>query len=122
MYSRPILPCPLPWPALLPAGYRLRHATLLFQTGDPAAARRMMQGIVRKNGNYAEAHAALAAVEWAQVGAQAGWAGLGGAGPLISARRGRCRRSGRAMPMGAFMQPVLHLSKSLEQPNKPMQA
>lgn len=47
-------------------GYRLRHAALLFQNEDETAAARMMQGIVRKNGNYAEAHAALAAVEWAR--------------------------------------------------------
>ncbi|KAI3435885.1 hypothetical protein D9Q98_001943 [Chlorella vulgaris] len=48
------------------AGYRLRHATLLFQQGDVAAARRMMQGVTRKSGNYSEAHAALAAVHWSQ--------------------------------------------------------
>ncbi|PSC71431.1 condensin complex subunit 3 [Micractinium conductrix] len=48
------------------AGYRLREATLLFQQGDATAAQRMMAGIVRKNGNYSEAHAALAAVEWAR--------------------------------------------------------
>ncbi|KAL4458527.1 hypothetical protein ABPG75_013392 [Micractinium tetrahymenae] len=47
-------------------GYRLRHAALLFQNDDDAGAARMMQGIVRKNGNYAEAHVALAAVEWAR--------------------------------------------------------
>jgi len=47
------------------AGYRLRYSTLLFQEGDGDAARRQMRGISRKYGNYAEAHAALAAVEWA---------------------------------------------------------
>ena len=59
------------------AGYRLREATLLFQQGDATAAQRMMAGIVRKNGNYSEAHAALAAVEWARVsaGRQAAQAG-----------------------------------------------
>ena len=40
----------------------------MFQVDDVAGARRMMQGIVRKYGNYAEAHAALAAVNWSQVG------------------------------------------------------
>lgn len=48
------------------AGYRLRHATLLFQQEDEAGSARMMQGIVRKNSNYSEAHAALAAVEWSR--------------------------------------------------------
>lgn len=50
------------------AGYRLREATLLFQTGDTGGARRMIQGVVRKVPAYAEAHACLAAVDWAQVG------------------------------------------------------
>jgi hypothetical protein len=40
----------------------------MFQLDDAAGAKRMMQGIVRKYGNYAEAHAALAAVNWSQVG------------------------------------------------------
>ncbi|PRW60068.1 tetratricopeptide repeat [Chlorella sorokiniana] len=48
------------------AGYRLREATLLFQTGDTGGARRMIQGVVRKVPAYAEAHACLAAVDWAQ--------------------------------------------------------
>lgn len=47
-------------------GYRLREATLLFQTGDTAGARRMINGVVRKVPAYAEAHACLAAVDWAQ--------------------------------------------------------
>jgi tetratricopeptide (TPR) repeat protein len=47
------------------AGYRLRYATLLFQTGDPGGAAQQMRGLCRKYGNYGEAHAALAAVEWA---------------------------------------------------------
>ena len=46
------------------AGYRLRQATLMFQQGDAGGARRVMSGIARKYGAYAEAHAALAAVEW----------------------------------------------------------
>lgn len=57
---------PAPNLATAAAGYRLRHATLLFQQGDVAAARRMMQGVTRKSGNYSEAHAALAAVHWSQ--------------------------------------------------------
>ncbi|EIE21375.1 TPR-like protein [Coccomyxa subellipsoidea C-169] len=46
------------------AGYRLRQAELLFQNARPADADSMMRGVVRKNPNYAEAQAALAAVEW----------------------------------------------------------
>lgn len=48
------------------AGYRLRQATLMFQQGDVDGARRTMQGVTRKYSNYAEAHAALAAVEWSR--------------------------------------------------------
>lgn len=47
-------------------GYRLRQATLMFQQGDVDGARRTMQGVTRKYSNYAEAHAALAAVEWSR--------------------------------------------------------
>ena len=47
-------------------GYRLRAATLQYQTGDIAKAKQTMRGIIRKNGNYAEARAALAAVNWAE--------------------------------------------------------
>lgn len=56
------------------AGYRLRAATLAFQAGDTAGAKRTMAGVARKNGRYAEAHACLAAVEWAEVSA---WVALG---------------------------------------------
>lgn len=51
------------------AGYRLRAATLLFQTGDSQRAQQQVRGLVRKYGNYAEAHAVLAAMQWAD-GAQ----------------------------------------------------
>ena len=46
------------------AGYRLRAATLQYQTGDVAKAKQTLRGIVRKYGNYGEARAALAAVNW----------------------------------------------------------
>lgn len=46
------------------AGYRLRAATLLFQNGDIKRCMQQIRGVVRKNGNYAEAHAALSAVLW----------------------------------------------------------
>ena len=46
------------------AGYRLRSAALLFQCGNDARAEQQLKGLVRKYGNYAEAHAALAAVQW----------------------------------------------------------
>ncbi len=45
-------------------GYRLRAATLQYQTGDVARSMQTMRGIIRKNSNYAEARAALAAVNW----------------------------------------------------------
>jgi tetratricopeptide (TPR) repeat protein len=48
------------------AGYRLREATLRFQVGDVAKAKSQLQGLVRKYGTYGEAHAALAAVYWAE--------------------------------------------------------
>ncbi|GAB4821919.1 hypothetical protein N2152v2_008965 [Parachlorella kessleri] len=48
------------------AGYRLREATLLYQQGEPEEAKTMMRGIARKYPGYAEAHAALAAVQWAE--------------------------------------------------------
>lgn len=44
------------------AGYRVRAAALLFQTGDDQKAASQLRGVVRKYGNYAEAHAALASV------------------------------------------------------------
>ena len=51
-------------------GYRLRQATLEFQVAGGAEegrerARRLMTGVTRRNPRYGEAHAALAAVEWA---------------------------------------------------------
>lgn len=46
------------------AGYRLREATLRWQTGDVIRAKQQVKGIVRKYGNYAEAHAVLAAFWW----------------------------------------------------------
>lgn len=48
------------------AGYRLRAATLQYQTGDVARAKQTLRGIVRKYGNYGEARAALAAVNWGE--------------------------------------------------------
>lgn len=48
------------------AGYRLREATLRFQVGDVAKAKSQLQGLVRKYGTYGEAHAALAAIYWAE--------------------------------------------------------
>lgn len=72
----PAAPPPHPGP---PAGYRLREATLMFQQGDAAGARRTMQGVARKNGAYSEAHACLAAVLWSQVGRRRSRAALGAA-------------------------------------------
>eukprot|EP00850_Spirogloea_muscicola_P015337 SM000116S24258 [mRNA] locus=s116:317822:320083:- [translate_table: standard] len=46
------------------AGYRLRQALALFQLERPSEAAQLMKGLVRKYPNYAEAHAALAAVLW----------------------------------------------------------
>ncbi|KAK9811641.1 hypothetical protein WJX72_007483 [[Myrmecia] bisecta] len=46
------------------AGYRLREAELLFQQNETAKAETLMRTVVRKYPYYAEAHAALAAVEW----------------------------------------------------------
>lgn len=49
------------------AGYRLRAATLQYQTGDNAKAKQTVRGIVRKYGrSYGEARAVLAAVLWAE--------------------------------------------------------
>jgi tetratricopeptide (TPR) repeat protein len=48
------------------AGYRLRAAALAFQCGDAERARLALRGVARKSPAYAEAHAALAAVEWAR--------------------------------------------------------
>lgn len=49
------------------AGYRLRHAQLLFQQGQSSEAARMLRGVVRKYGNYAGK------------GERAGWVGKCGA-------------------------------------------
>jgi len=43
-------------------GYRVRSAAALFQVGDVKKALVQLRGVVRKNPNYGEAHAALAAV------------------------------------------------------------
>ncbi|GAQ81661.1 hypothetical protein KFL_000860330 [Klebsormidium nitens] len=48
------------------AGYRLRAATVLFQLKRPDEAAQQISSIVRKYPNYAEAHAALAAILWSQ--------------------------------------------------------
>lgn len=48
------------------AGYRLRAAQLMFQTGDVDNAVRTVRGVARKYSNYAEAHASLAAMLWSQ--------------------------------------------------------
>lgn len=48
------------------AGYRVRAAVLLFQTGDVDRAAQQLRGVVRKYGNYAEAHAALGGIYWYQ--------------------------------------------------------
>jgi tetratricopeptide (TPR) repeat protein len=48
------------------AGYRLRSAALAFQCGDAERARLALRGVARKSPAYAEARAALAAVEWAR--------------------------------------------------------
>lgn len=48
------------------AGYRLKQALVLFQLERPEEAKKLMQGLVRKYPNYAEAHAALAAVFWSE--------------------------------------------------------
>lgn len=46
------------------AGYRLRAAVLEYQAGDSSRAQQQLRGLVRKYGRYAEAHAALAAMQW----------------------------------------------------------
>lgn len=48
------------------AGYRLREASMLFQLDRSEEAAKVMQGLVRKYPNYAEARAALAAVLWSE--------------------------------------------------------
>lgn len=49
------------------AGYRLRAATLQYQTGDVGKAKQTVRGVLRKNGrSYGEAHAVLAGVLWAE--------------------------------------------------------
>ncbi|KAI5073349.1 hypothetical protein GOP47_0011362 [Adiantum capillus-veneris] len=48
------------------AGYRLKEALILFQLQRSQEARKLLQGLVRKYPNYAEAHAALAAVLWSE--------------------------------------------------------
>ncbi|KAG0570608.1 hypothetical protein KC19_6G174800 [Ceratodon purpureus] len=46
------------------AGYRLKQALVLFQLDRLEETRKLVQGLVRKYPNYAEAHAVLAAVLW----------------------------------------------------------
>lgn len=46
------------------AGYRLREAELMFQEDRVADADRLLRTVVRKYPTYAEAHAALTAVQW----------------------------------------------------------
>jgi tetratricopeptide (TPR) repeat protein len=46
------------------AGYRLKEALVLFQLDRLDECRKLVQGLVRKYPNYAEAHAVLAAVLW----------------------------------------------------------
>ncbi|XP_024534367.1 small glutamine-rich tetratricopeptide repeat-containing protein alpha-like isoform X1 [Selaginella moellendorffii] len=46
------------------AGYRFKQALVLFQLDQVQAAKKLLQGLVRKYPNYAEAHAALAALLW----------------------------------------------------------
>ncbi|DBA96166.1 hypothetical protein WJX77_001862 [Trebouxia sp. C0004] len=46
------------------AGYRLREAELLFQADRVADSDRLLRTVLRKNPTYAEAHAALTAVQW----------------------------------------------------------
>lgn len=48
------------------AGYRVRAAALLFQTGEVSKAAQQLRGVVRKYGLYAEAHAALGGIYWSQ--------------------------------------------------------
>ncbi|KAH7441707.1 hypothetical protein KP509_03G050100 [Ceratopteris richardii] len=48
------------------AGYRLKEALVLFQLERLDEAKKLLQGLVRKYPNYAEAHAALAAVLWSE--------------------------------------------------------
>ena len=50
-------------------GYRVRSAAALFQVGDESSVNKalvQLRGVVRKNPNYAEAHAALAAVYYSK--------------------------------------------------------
>lgn len=46
------------------AGYRLKEALVLFELNRLEECRKLVQGLVRKYPNYAEAHAVLAAVLW----------------------------------------------------------
>uniref|UniRef100_A0A0D6QWT7 Uncharacterized protein n=1 Tax=Araucaria cunninghamii TaxID=56994 RepID=A0A0D6QWT7_ARACU len=48
------------------AGYRLKQALVLFQLNRAEEARKLVEGLVRKYPNYAEAHAALAAILWSE--------------------------------------------------------
>jgi tetratricopeptide (TPR) repeat protein len=49
------------------AGYRLRQGTLLFQIPERQVdAERVIRGVIRKNPQYAEAFAALAAIQWSK--------------------------------------------------------
>lgn len=46
------------------AGYRLRAATLYYQTGNTARALSTVRGVLRKNPRYPEAHLVMAAMLW----------------------------------------------------------
>ncbi|GJP41675.1 hypothetical protein CLOM_g1316 [Closterium sp. NIES-68] len=46
------------------AGYRMATAVVLVQVGSTNQAEQILKALVRKYPNYAEAHAALAAVSW----------------------------------------------------------
>lgn len=48
------------------AGYRLRAATLYYQTGDTARALNTVRGVLRKNPRYPEAHLVMAAMLWGE--------------------------------------------------------
>lgn len=47
-------------------GYRVRAAASLYQIGDVQRARVQLRGVTRKNPNYGEAHAALAACYYSE--------------------------------------------------------
>lgn len=48
------------------AGYRLRAATLYYQTGDTARALSTVRGVLRKNPRYPEAHLVMASMLWSE--------------------------------------------------------